>query len=195
MAAYDILVIEWFNPGNLVGFAGLGYYDRQLKVTEFSAAGEIHIRHRGTKKYKLSPHGSFPAGDRKVIIEENLRLDSQLTSEGWRLANPNHAGNITNPGGELIYVRRSSVPNPMSIAERLATLKELVHKGNKDDRRTGELLYRLSQHYLVPLEEQTGEHVDPDGLIERLERLSKLHRQGDLSDAQFEQAKNAALGL
>jgi hypothetical protein len=65
-----------------------------------------------------------------------------------------------------------------------------------DDRRTGELLFTtLSQRYLIPLEEQTSECADPHELIERLERLSELHRQGALSDVQFEQAKNTALGL
>ena len=83
----------------------------------------------------------------------------------------------------------------MAIAERLATLKNCAHKGSKDDRRTGELLYTLSQRYLIPLEEQASERADPDKLIERLERLSELHRQGALSDVQFEQAKNTALGL
>ena len=83
----------------------------------------------------------------------------------------------------------------MAIAERLATLKNFAHKGSKDDRRTGELLYTLSQRYLIPLEEQASERADPDKPIERLERLSELHRQGALSDVQFEQAKNTALGL
>ena len=118
-----------------------------------------------------------------------------MTNEGWRLADPNNAYQITNPGGDLIYVRRSSVSSPKSIAERLATLKDFAHKGSKDDRRTGELLYTLSQRYLIPLEEQASERADPDKLIERLERLSELHRQGALSDVQFEQAKNTALGL
>jgi len=72
----------------------------------------------------------------------------------------------------------------------------LAKKGNKDDRQTAEQLYALSQLYLGPLESQGNDvEIAPDKLIERLERLAELHKNGHLDDVQYEQAKKLALGL
>jgi len=60
MAAHAILVIEWTETGGL-GFVATELY--LLKVTEFTAAGTVQVRHQGTKKYKLRNYGSLLPDD------------------------------------------------------------------------------------------------------------------------------------
>ena len=107
--AYDIVTIEWFEVG---GFGIVATDDRLLKVTEFSAAGEIKIRHQGTKKYKFREPSIFRSNDWTDMIEKNRQLDAELINEGWQLADPKLAYSITGAGSNLAYVRRSAVPNP-----------------------------------------------------------------------------------
>ncbi len=80
-----------------------------------------------------------------------------------------------------------------AVSERLSSLKELLNTSREDNRAVIQQLYRYAQDELSQLE-QSNQTPAPE-LVELLERLSKLHREGSLNKDEFEQAKRKALGL
>lgn len=185
MMAYDLCAVEWL-PDRRSLFSD----KRSVRVTGFNAAGELHILYMGEEKYNARS-----ARELDAIKEQHTYLDARLLADGWSKEWP---GSVIYGGVNFIavYVRQSAV-NPLqvkSVTERLLLLKDLLNAADPyDNRDTIQQLYKYAQDELSRLEQRNQSPTVK--MVELLERLSKLHREGSISSAEFDQAKKKALGL
>lgn len=141
--------------------------------------------------------GQEKHNEKGSLKQEYVRLDAMLVAAGWQLVNLNAVKYSASSHPTAAYVRPSAVlPEPnRSFLERLHILEQMERKAQgEEDRNT---VWNLRTHfrgYINDFEERR-EQTESANLPELLERLAKLHRDGDLTDLEFEQAKKKAIGL
>lgn len=179
MAAYDLCVLEWLRRSVFTA-------DYSAKITEFNSSGLLQVLHMGQEKHN----------EKGSLKQEQVRLDAMLLAAGWQLINLNAVKYGVNSHPTLAYVRPSPAqPNQIkSFLERLHILEHLERKAQGEEDRTTVRTLHLFFKDINRFEERR-EETDSTNLLELLERLAKLHRDGDLTDLEFEQAKKKAIGL
>lgn len=173
MTNYDIAMID------LRVISGWVTYD-QVQVLVLGASNTFEIKYQGVKRLRL--FGEFPTDAGR---EEFSRVMSSFILDGWRPLGDDSSG-------LLIKDTEVSPTAVVPIPARLKYLDELLRTKKIDGSDARTLQIALMQ--LESLGDPDPAPVRAE-LVELLERLTELHRSGSLSDEQFEEAKNRALGL
>ena len=177
MADFDIALIRIWN------FARMGILiNDRVEVLVIRASGDLEVLSQGKKHFT----DTSPAS--QASMREFAELESSFVSDGWRPLD-SHSGGRTG-----FFIKDTVIPpaKVSPISDRLKIIDELLRTKKLDEGAA-----RGFQSALMQLESL----ADPDPapvraeLVELLERLTELHRSGKLSDEQFEEAKNRALGL
>ena len=181
MPEYDICIIHEEKKGG-GWFSSLSY--RRI-ATEFLATGKMEVIFIGdwhTSKYQSVP---TITDEQLQAMKEKERTVSSLIADGWI-----RFGKKVDPFayGDMFY-RESTSPSSeiIPLSERLKIVNGFIQ--NEQHR-------SISDYLLKALEKlrKMANSKDANDLVELLERISKLHKDGDLSDFEFEQAKRKVLG-
>ncbi len=177
MTFFDIALIRIWD---LPSWTGLVLQD-QVQVLVLRASSILDTLYQGKK------HRVWESGYSRASQREFLEVAASFTSDGWRpLEN-----DLFSPVGILVKGTEVSSSQTVSINDRLKYLDGLFRTKKID----GDVA-QLFQSALMKLELlETSNNPTGVQLVELLERLTESHRNGYLSDQQFEAAKNKALGL